>query len=106
MAAALASVAVGVSLAAPAAVSVKEVAAAGEDAFLAQLADACGSKVKEYVAVTGAEADSLSLPAYLVAIPQRSRRRALTQLCCGSHRLAEETGRWLRLQRSDRLCHH
>ena len=52
MAAALASVGVGVSLAVPAAVSVKEVAAAGEDAFLAQLAEARGSKVKEYVAVT------------------------------------------------------
>ena len=77
-----------------------------EDAFLAQLADARGSKVKEYVAVRGAGADSLSLPAYLVAIPQRSRRRALTQLRCCSHWLAEETGRWLRLQRSDRLCHH
>ena len=86
--------------------SVKEVAAAGEDAFLAQLADARGSKVKEYVAVTGAGADNLSLPAYLTAIPQRSRRRALTQLRCGSHWLAEETGRWLRLRRSDRLCPH
>ena len=106
VAAALASVGVGVSLAAPAAVSVKEVAADGEDAFLAQLSDARGSKVKEYVAVTGAGTDNLSLPAYLAAIPQRSRRRALTQLRCGSHWLAEETGRWLRLQRSDRLCPH
>ena len=45
VAAALASVGVGVSLAVPAAVSVKEVAmaAAGEDAFLAQLADVRGS---------------------------------------------------------------
>ena len=106
VAAALASVDVGVSLAAPAAVSVKEVAAAGEDAFLAQLSDARGSKVKEYVAVTGAGTDNLSLPAYLAAIPQRSRRRALTQLRCGSHWLVEETGRWLRLQGSGRLCPH
>ena len=30
----------------------------------------------------------------------------MTQLRCGSHWLAEETGRWLRLQRSDRLCPH
>ena len=85
VAAALASVGMGVSLAAPAVVSVKEVAAAGKDAFLAQLADARGSKVKEYVAVTGAGADSFSLPAYLAAIPQRSRWRALTQLRCGSY---------------------
>ena len=106
MAAALASVGVGASLAAPAAVSVKEVAAAGEDAFLAQLADARGSKVKEYVAATGAGSDSLSLPVCLAAIPQRSRRRALTQLLCGSHWLAEEMGRWLRLQRSVHLCPH
>ena len=56
--------------------------------------------------VTGAGADSLSLPAYLTAIPQRSRRRALMQLRCGSHWLARETGCWLRLQHSDRLCPH
>ena len=61
------------------------------DGFLAQLADARSSKVREYVAVTRGMADSLSLPAYLAAIPQRSRRRALTQQRCGSHWLAEET---------------
>ena len=49
---------------------------------------------------------SLSLPAYLAAIQQRSRQRALTQLRCGSHWLAEETGRWVRLQRNDRMCPH
>ena len=51
---------------------------------------------REYVAVTGAGADSLSLPDFLAAIPLRSRRRALTQLRCDTHWLAEETGRWLR----------
>ena len=39
----------------------KEVAAAGKDAFLAQLADERGSKVREYVAVTGTGTDSPSL---------------------------------------------
>ena len=77
VAAALASVGVGVSLAAPAAVSVKEVAADGEDAFLAQLATARGSKVEEYVAVTGAGADNLSLPAYLEAHRSSLERQAL-----------------------------
>ena len=84
VAAALASVGVEFSLTAPAAVSVKEAAAAGEDAFLAQLADARSSKVREYVAVTGAGADSLSLPAYLAAIPQRSMRRASLRHCSGT----------------------
>ena len=106
VAAALTSVGVGISLTALEAVSAKEVAAAGKDAFLAQLADMRSSKVREYVAVTGrggAGANSLSLPAYLAAIPQRSRRRALSQLRCGSHWPAEETGRWLQVQRNDRF---
>ena len=54
VAVALAIVGVEVSLTASAAVSVKKVAAAGEEA---QLADARGSKVREYVAITGAGAD-------------------------------------------------
>ena len=61
----MASVGVGVSLAAQAEVA--------EDAFLAQEADTRGSKIRENVAVTGAGAVSLSLPAHLAHLPLRDR---------------------------------
>jgi hypothetical protein len=42
--------------------------------------------------------------AYVLAVRQRARRTALAQLRTGSHWLAEETGRWERLPREQRMC--
>jgi hypothetical protein len=50
--------------------------------------------------------ESLEPAAYLGAVRQRSRRVALAQLRTGSHWLAEETGRWERLAREQRVCPH
>jgi hypothetical protein len=47
-----------------------------------------------------------ALRQYLAVLPQRARRRALAQLRTGAHWLAEETGRWQRQQRQQRLCVH
>lgn len=44
--------------------------------------------------------------AYLGAVRSRSRRVALAQLRTGSHWGAEETGRWARLPREQRVCPH
>ena len=71
-------VGVGVGLTVPAAVSVKEVAAAGQDVILAQLADACGSKVREYVAVTGAGANSHPRPLLSRQLHVRNERSTTT----------------------------
>jgi hypothetical protein len=43
---------------------------------------------------------------YLAVLPQRARRRALAQLRTGAHWLAEETGRWQRQERQQRMCMH
>ena len=40
------------------------------------------------------------------SVRERRRREALAQLRTGSHWLAEETGRWSRLSREQRICPH
>jgi len=53
------------------------------------------------------EAASLSRPAaYITGVRERCRRECLAQLVTGSHWLLEETGRWERLPRSQRICPH
>ncbi len=44
--------------------------------------------------------------AYIRAVRQRARRVALAQLRTGSHWLGEETGRWARVPREQRVCPH
>ena len=97
-----------VSLQQPQPVCVSDLVQSAAASFHHQLISAQGTRTRQYVATTGAaETDGkLSLPAYLHAIPQRSRRQALAQLRTGSHWLAEETGRWRQQQRDERLCPH
>ena len=103
VAAALGGVGVRVSLEQPAVVDVKAVAKACEVAFTSRLVDAQGTKLRQYVDTIGVRS---SLPLYLQHIPQRSRRQGLAQLRLGAHLLAEETGRWQRVRREERLCPH
>lgn len=76
----------------------------GVAAFHRQLTNAQGTRVRQYVTTVGTECEQLL--DYLLMVPSRARRRALPQLRTGSHWLAEETGRWQRLARSERLCPH
>ena len=60
--------------------------------------DACGGEL---------DAATLWAPeAYLLAVRERCRRRALAQLRTSSHWGAEETGRWHGVPRPDRVCPH
>jgi hypothetical protein len=53
------------------------------------------------------ETATLSTPAaYISSVRERCRRVCLAQLITGSHWLREETGRWERLPREQRLCPH
>jgi hypothetical protein len=68
------------------------------------------SKLQHYtLQVCGGNLDAANLgtcAAYLMAVRERSRREALAQLRTGSHWGAEETGRWERVPREQRLCCH
>ena len=105
VAAALRAYGADVDLEQPHPVNVTDITEAAAASFCHQLSTAQGTRVRQYVDATRADrADGL--PGYLSALGHRGRWRALAQLRTGSHWLAEETGRWQRLQREERLCSH
>ena len=99
---------VAVDLQNPQQLRVGEVREGCTDWLLRQFSDAQGTKIRHYFdVVRGGAADDACHPAsYLAVLPQRARRRALAQLRTGAHWLAEETGRWQRQERQERLCVH
>ena len=68
------------------------------------------SKLQHYTqGVCGGKLDTASLTvpaAYLTAVRERCRRLALAQWITGSFWGREETGRWEKLPREQRLCPH
>ncbi len=94
----------------PAPVSIADLTTSAAGAVHRQLCEAQGTRHRQYVDATGvdaAEDDAVGqLPVYLHAVPRRRQWRALAQLRTGSHWLAEETGRWQRQRRDERLCPH
>jgi hypothetical protein len=65
--------------------------------------------VQRYVAGCrqgGLTADTYAPAAYLQLVPERCRRRRLTQIRTLAHWLAEATGRWESRPRSERPCPH
>lgn len=100
-------VGVAVNLQHPEHLSIDAVKAACGSWQRQQLETAQGTKTRHYVDVVLGGVAAVSGPAlYLDAVPQRRRRQALAQLRTGSHWLAEETGRWQRQQRQERVCQH
>ena len=107
-AAAMQSMSVPVDLQAPCQLRVGEVQESCTGWLLRQFAAAQGTKIRHYFdVVRGGVAEDCLCPAeYLALLPQRARRRALAQLRTGAHWLAEETGRWQRQERQQRICVH
>jgi hypothetical protein len=105
VAAALGEFGVELGLTQPAPVNVINLQRAAVASSRQQLTATQGTRCRQYVAATGA-ATAEGLPGYLRRLQHRGRWRALAQLRTGSHWLAEETGRWQRQERGDRLCQH
>jgi hypothetical protein len=106
-AAAMGGMNVAVDLQAPRPLRVGEVHENCTDWLLGQFAAAQGTKIRHYFdVVRGGIADDACCPALYLAEPKRALRRALAQLRTGAHWLAEETGRWQRQERQQRLCGH
>ena len=76
--------------------------------YLDRVRNLSGTKIHHYVHEVrgGLPLDDYSPAAYLTEVPQRKLRRPLGQLRMGAHWLREETGRWERLEREERLCPH
>jgi len=114
LAAGLAAVGVHLDLGNPRPLSKAAVLQSGRERQLAQLLSAAtrdgATKLQHYtVSVCGGKVDAASLgirAPYLDAVRERSRREALAQLVTGSHWGAEETGRWQKLPREQRVCPH
>ena len=88
-------------------VDATDIIAAAAASLCQQLSTAQGTKTRTYVQATGAGMEGeFEMPAYLSTLEHRGRWRALAQLRTGSHWLAEETGRWQRQPRDERLCQH
>jgi hypothetical protein len=110
----LAAVGVQLNMANPQPVSQAAVRTGAQQRQLAMLQAAAtregASKLQHYtLGIHGGclEAASLNVPAaYITGVRERCRRECLAQLITGSHWLLEETGRWERLPRAQRICPH
>lgn len=105
VAAAMRAYGIELDLSQPARLCVTDLVEAASASFRQQLSTAQGTRIRQYAAATGADRAN-GLPGYLLRLQHRGRWRALAQLRTGSHWLAEETGRWQRQQRAERLCVH
>jgi len=105
----IAAVGVEVSLDEPQPLGAGVVCRAWQQWYLVSLhgVDPRHTKTHHYVhTVRGGSLTEYGPPRYLAEIPERRRRRSLTQLRTGSHWLREETGRWQQVERQDLLCPH
>jgi len=105
VAAAMRAYGIELDLSQPARLCVTDLVEAASASFRQQLSTAQGTRIRQYAAATGADRAN-GLPGYLLRLQHRGHWRALAQLRTGSHWLAEETGRWQRQQRAERLCVH
>lgn len=113
MATAMAAIGLPLDLQQPRPVSYAAVQQAALDRHLQQLSTAAtrlgATKTAHYMQrVWGGTLDvnTYGRAAYLDAVRERVRRQALAQLRTGSHWGAEETGRWERVDREQRICPH
>jgi hypothetical protein len=114
LAAAMAAVGMQLDLANPRPVSVAAVRSSCQQRQLQMLQTAASrpgaSKLQHYTeGICGGKLDTASLAvpaAYLLAVRERCRRQALAQWVTGSFWGREETGRWEKLPREQRLCPH
>ena len=115
LAAGLAAVGMQLDLQQPAPVDLGELGEAEQRRQLAQLQEALAkggaSRLEHYVhnvvgALNLAPAMFGQRETYLDAVRRRQDREALAQLRTGSHWGAEETGRWTRRPREQRVCPH
>ena len=76
--------------------------------YLQSTRAAIGTKIHHYVHQVreGLPEDGYLAPPYFSIVKRRADRRSLTQIRTGSHWLREETGRWERLEREQRVCPH
>ena len=115
LAAGLAAVGMQLDLQQPATVDLGELGEAAQRRQLAQLQEALAkggaSRLEHYVhnvvgALNLAPAMFGQRETYLDAVRRRQDREALAQLRTGSHWGAEESGRWTRRPREQRVCPH
>lgn len=113
LAVAMEAVGLPLDLQQPRPVSYAAVQRAGLERHLEQLSAAAtrqgATKTAHYVQrVWGGtlDASTYGRAAYVDAVRERARRQALAQLRTGSHWGAEETGRWERTAREQRICPH
>ena len=112
LAAGMAGVGIPLDMQEPAPIDLKQLAACMRERQAEQLRSAAGregaSRLQHYVAgvcggVVTAETLEQQQP-YLAEVRERRRREALAQLRTGSHWGAEDTGRWQRVPREQRVC--
>lgn len=98
----------GVDLSAPTEIAAAEIVKTMQEHHVGALAACAKSKVQYYVSCVRGEVslEGYQPAAYLAALADRPRLVRLAQLRTGSHWLKVETGRWQRLERSQRLCPH
>ena len=114
LAAALGAIGMPLDLQQPATIGRKKLESAGLEHHLAQLEKAAtregASRLQYYVQrVHGGDVggpEEYGRAPYLDVVRERARREALAQLRTGSHWGAEETGRWERIPREQRICPH
>ena len=97
-----------IDLTSPMPLCIKEVKQNFAQCYVDSLPTLQGTKIRSYFdQVRGAlTVESYGPATYLGVVHGRSRRRCLAQLRTGSHWLAEETGRWQRAARNQRVCPH
>lgn len=107
-AAAMERMGVGINLQRPEQLCVADVREACMASFMRQFEEAQGTKIRHYIDTVrgGVNSDNYGAALYLMMVHDRARRRALAQLRTGAHWLAEETGRWQRVERQQRVCAH
>ena len=79
---------------------------AWQECYLAKTREETGTKINYYVHQVrgGLPRTEYTMPQYLIQLPRFGQRFRLSQMIVGSHWLKEETGRWERLQREERIC--
>jgi hypothetical protein len=90
----------------PQPISVSRLCDTWEEWYLSATREQTGTKTHHYFHQVrgGLPTAEYIIPPYLTELPRYGQRVRLSQLRVGSHWLREETGRWERLERDERVC--
>jgi len=106
VATALQQIGVDVDLEIPVELNVGTICQRWEDKYLERVRGITGTKIHHYVHEVrgGFPENECGEAEYLSEVFRRDMRRPLAQLRMGAHWLREETGRWEKMEREERIC--